>query len=288
MTKKNEFSLEPNKKYLTNSEMQIFRKCKRAWQYKHLLELSADKETPEALHIGSKVHDGLEQWYKTQDLELALNASLSSTNNMPKILVKDYIEWTQKTRVDENLKIIGVEKAITAPIVSDYYYLLGKVDLHFEDETNGAQYYMDHKTASNFSIAKTINMNPQFKQYALIASLNESEEGAQPLAGSLVNIIKKGKRTSRSKPPFYMRLEIYHNQSILDNYKKSVISLIEEMERAKNIDRAGEILDPTFGLHCDWCEYKDVCEAQDDDSLDHESIINFSFIKHDPLERYRK
>lgn len=156
---------------------------------------------------------------------------------------------------------------------------------------------MDHKTVMTFADKlKTLHLDEQMQLYHLIEYLillGEEEEDAQKARtdGALYNMLRKVKRTSKAKPPFYARHEVRHNLQQLRNFWTRTAGVAQRLvELEARLDAGGDhhfVCPPAPTRDCSWqCDFFQICPMFDDGS-DVQSVIETQFeIKHPLAGRY--
>lgn len=300
---------------LSNSELATFRRCKRKWwlnTYRRLKPIAGyGYNTP--IHIGNVVHDALAAYYEPSlrtdpvlyakaifDEELAANPAyeieiLEEWSLVEPMLVS-YIDWLEETGADQNLRFLGSERMVEVPLY-DQHVLISKLDATVEQISDGAKLALEHKTVGDLETPMhLLKIDTQLLTEHLVRYLDAQakgstqEEALDDCHGILYNMLKKNKRTSRSRPPFFKREIIPHNAHELNNHWRHVMTVALEMDRMRNLlDLGGnhhEIVPPSPMKTCKWeCEFFKVCHMFDDGSQV-ESALEAMYEEHDPLERY--
>lgn len=143
-----------------------------------------------------------------------------------------------------------------------------------------------HNTTASFTqLTKQLSMNEQMLFYMLIGYLHN-----QYTAGALYNMIRRVKRSAKSKPPFFDRVPVYHNRIELDAFHqrtKGVIGDIIMMEhRLNNGENHRRVVYPTPTANCSWdCPFYVPCKMMDDGSYA-EEMLERLFAVGDPLAYY--
>lgn len=303
---------------ISNSEMQTFKHCRRRWYLTYYRELGFPEEAQKpvgALQLGTRVHSALQFMYeengnglekikeiyamereKWADDEFAV-AELVKEQDLASAMIEGYIAWLEETGADAGYKIVEVEKAIEIPvtIAGEEVTLRGKLDARVERKSDGARLFLDHKTVGNFTDpVKILHMNEQMKFYHLLEELDSKmKTGAEPphrTDGGLYNMLRKVKRTVRSKPPFYERLEVQHNATEVATMWERVVGVISDIIDVRKRLDAGEshhsVCYPNPGRDCTFmCPFISVCPLMDDGS-DYEAMLSGEFTHIDPHARY--
>ena len=231
---------------------------------------------------------------------------LNKAEDFAKIICEGYVEWLAEEGADSYLQFISAEQEVAVPFPAqglpkdgtEVPHLLAKLDARFLDERTGARVFMDHKTVQNFTDReKWAHLDPQFYTYSLIDYLLLLEESgggdvdeAQWTDGGIINMLRRVKRTARSTPPFYKRMEVRHSMLELRNYFIRVAGEITRIQQTELSLDAGVdhhmVCPPSPSRDCDWkCQYMQLCAMMDDGS-DTEGYIETALVLRDPLERY--
>ena len=297
---------DPNIRYITNSELQSFKQCRRQWWMSYIRRLDKRKSdgSSKAAATGTMVHDALESYYKdptfnaSKAIQHVRSAQAADPNadqfeaeyQLADAMVEGYFEWLEETGADQGLEIVAVEQRIMAPAPGqdEGVQLLGKLDLIAR--MHSTLLTLDHKTVQGFDGTVTaLPMNEQSRHYALI---QRHHNPGDPLQGSIWNMLRKVKRSSRSKPPFYARSEIRWNNDQLDTFKDRLTGEIAEMLRVQAMLEDGAnhqvVAYPSPSTDCSWrCPFHAVCPLMDDPRTDSEMLIDVMYEQRDPLARYQ-
>lgn len=305
-------------RFVTNSEKQTFQDCRRRWYLAYHRGLAPRKEREHGpLPLGTRVHAGLEALYLGEDpIEVyEAYASVSrerldpefddvkkfeSEVELGRIMLAGYLDWLAEEGADDGLEVIAPEESVAASLDrvdgdDRPVHLLGKLDLRVRRELDGAVLFMDHKTAQSFArVFETLAINEQFLTYQLLDRLNLIQAGSDspPATGSLVNVLRKVKRTATAKPPFYRREEIHHGDVELRNFWRRIHSVVTDMLQVEARLAAGEdhltACPPRQSVDCTWrCAFHKVCHLFDDGSHAEEAL-EAHYVPRDPLLRYRQ
>lgn len=311
-------------KNVTNGELRTYKECKRKWWlgwHRKLRPIRA--EGPSAAALGSLVHLGLQVQYDpndqrnpyevviakiTEDMEAVMSqtgdvdtaAEIRKQGELAIIMLEGYFEWLQETGNDQGLTVVAAETKIIAPFPAiPGVNLMGKLDLRLHRELDGARLFLDHKTVGSFAAAmKGLVQDEQLMHYHLLeyldalAQFGEEQAAAQTLtAGALYNMLRKVKRTAQSKPPYYDRIEVTHNQNQLRSYYLRVYGeVLDIMKTAERLDAGephGMVAYPNPTKDCSWkCPFVGVCPIFDEHPEAAEQFVTEWFEVGDPLDRY--
>jgi hypothetical protein len=308
----------------TNSELKTFKRCRRKWWLAYVQRLALLREDKvSAARLGTIVHLGLEAVYDEsgrdpgaviaervrEDVEALRQeaeangwdaeskvAKVEKQGELARIMIEGYVEWLAEEGVNAGLTVIGAEETVEVPLDptdTDGPWLLGKQDVRLHREEDDARLFLDGKTAASIEERERLAyLDEQFKHYHLIEYLKHLHEqsDAQRTDGALIDVLRKVKRTARSKPPFYGRIEVRHNVHALRSYWDRVVGTVEDIRRVEGALEQGEshhvVAYPNPTRDCTWdCPFLAICPMYDDGS-DVESVIKFSYERRDPLTRY--
>lgn len=295
----------------SNSELQCFDDCRRKWYLQYYRRLAKRREAatgPRA--IGNRVHTCLELHYspdRDRDL-LALHDALvqedlarfpdeasdiAKEGELSRAMLEGYVEWIAEEAADEGLSIVSSEEAVEVELdlpSGRPLTLMAKLDVLVEDH-EGRTVFMDHKTVQDFSVARRLHQNRQMLTYCMIQYLRRAAgEDVLPAGGGLYNMLRKVKRTSRAKPPFFMRLAVQHN---VDELRSMYLRVVGELEAILDVEQALDdgadhrlVCWPNPSRDCSWkCDFASVCRGFDDGS-DVESTLADLYHENDPYKRY--
>jgi hypothetical protein len=222
--------------------------------------------------------------------------------NLERAMISGYVEWITETGGDSEFDVIASEQYVEVDITADIgdtisalnsyqgFRLIGKLDVRVKRRRDGVRLFIDHKTLVEFTTVRQIlPIDEQMIHYLLLEFLS-TNEGEERCDGALYNMIRKVKRTGTAKPPFYDRVEVQHNQHVLDNYKRRVIATVADIIDIENsLDQGVEHFDvayPNPTRDCRWkCAFFSVCSMFDDGSRVEDMLKQF-FVKSDPLSYY--
>lgn len=295
---------------LTNSEMTVFRDCRRRWYLGHYKGFTPRRRTEfgAPTSVGNRVHDALQAYYDparlidpVEYIDASCQADLIDFPLREETLRKEwklcsgmvagYLDWLAEEGVDAGYTVIGSEEAREVPLMEDVT-LLAKLDVRVEEDATGHIWSWDHKTGPSGVEPKLLQLNPQALTQHLVEflALKAEEREAELSQGTIFNFLKKSQRTARAKGPFYWRDPVRHNLSELEKHWMHVVSVAKEIQSAEARLDAGEshhfVTPPNPGKDCTWkCEFFQVCSLHDDGS-DVEAAMEDLYTTHDPLERY--
>jgi RecB family exonuclease len=299
-------------RFVTNSEMTTFKDCRRKWYFSYMLRLRPKRKTTSGpMPLGTRVHVAMEALIMGKD-PVAAYLSQAATDRgiwleqhgllgitpaeadikafeseveLGRIMVEGYVEWIAETGADADLEVISVEE----PFV-DGVSLMGKLDVRVRRLRDGARLFIDHKTCQSIDAwLQTAQLNEQFLHYQLLERLKGVETGETAnTQGSMVNLLRKVKRTATAKPPFYHREEIHHSDVELRSYHARLQHQVADMLATETQVSLGNKFAayPRPSRDCSWkCEFKHACPMLDDGS-DVDRFLEEHFESYDPLSHY--
>lgn len=298
---------------VTQSDIAAFKGCRRSWWLGSYLGLSlATEPVVGPLTLGTRVHKAMELYYtdgrdmaeayaeiarkelkRLTDSEVLFDRTAwESENELGRIMLEGYTEWLAETGADSDYEILGAEKRLSH--MFDIYdvevELRGKVDIRVRNLVTGARLVVDNKTTAHFSnLAITAAYNSQLKTYMLLERLADKEHEADWVQGALFNMLRKVKRGVQSRPPYYERLEVHHNDTVMRNfYIQTVGALHDYVATVKALDSGVDpnlVAYPTAGAGCRYCPFRAPCLLMDDGSRVDDMIVSL-YTQHDPHARY--
>lgn len=318
--------------YISNSERQAWNRSRRKWwlSWHRQLEPIA-QNLMSSLATGSRVHRALARWYaldRDPDLnlvrvmqeiidedraqlvqrghqlgldELSVAAQLtefSKYTEVERIMVEGYVKWLEEEGEDSQLEVISSETPLLAHVgtieVNDLtveVYAVGILDARTLSRVDGRRWFIDHKTVGSITAPQpTLHQNEQMLHYLLIEL---AQAGEIVTAGALYNMLRRVKRTTNAKPPFYGRVPITHSVIEVESYRRRLLATVRDIIIAKQRLAAGEshldVVYPTIlGDRCSWdCDFYSVCPLFDDGSYP-EAMLTSRYQHRDPMDRYRE
>lgn len=246
------------------SRLETFEKCKLKFKYRYIDEIIPEIPKSIEAHLGTIVHSTLEWFYKkvmgktipsidevimyySEKWAEEYNSGMPIVNKFMK--EKDYFDKGVKFLIDYYFKhrpfddnTIATEKKVEIKLDElGEKKLVGFVDrLAHNLEKNEIEIH-DYKTANALPTREDLEKNRQLALYSLAI---KEEFGKEKSISLIWHYLAHNQKVCIRKT----------NQQ-LENLKKEVIELINQIESTK-------IFPPTFSRLCDWCEYKDICEAR--------------------------
>lgn len=296
---------------LSNSELQVFKDCRRKWWLNYYRRLQPrKKEYTGPLALGSRVHEALDRYY-SKDIplldayaelvqeemdkmvaEYRDTATLESEAELGRIMLEGYLEWVENEGIDAELEMISTEEIISMPLLDGEVELQGKLDMRVRRLSDGVRMFRDFKTVggSFTDFASQAQMNEQIKTYMLLETAqNKSPE--ERSEGGIFTMLKKVKRTANARPPFYEQIEVRHNVFTLRAFWQQIHGVIRDLMGVKKALDEGA--DPNYVAYprptkdCKWkCQFYAVCPLIDDGSAA-EAAIEEMYEVSDPYGYYK-
>lgn len=289
-------------RFITQSELKDYRRCKRAWHLKWNRRLRKKEFRPSALSQGTYFHLGMENRHDSDPeawrhaIDAAVEADrercdelfhkdMDKQHKLAMVMVEGMIEWAEAEGLDVGITVLESEREVCVDLGD--YSLMGKWDEYVLNEETGETGYRDYKTAPNFSLFKLASQDEQFLVYEVLRRANgESASGW----GQWV-VARKVLRTAAAKPPFYDKHTRRFNDHQVDGMRNRIHGLWQEMERDRRNIADGHdplvVVPPTPTWECPRCPYFTVCSMHDDGSRVEEAIEATYDVK-DPNERYKQ
>jgi hypothetical protein len=279
-------------------------------------------------NIGTQIHTALAGWYVSNPadridprdgIETAIRddwnkfsdafpdtAGLQQTqyvsqSDLVRAMVEGYVQWLGDSGADSILEIESSERYIAADVTDgmkdgnwvvlyDRIVLIGKVDAIVFDHRQNARSFIDHKSGADFEqMTYRMYVRPQLLHYMLL--LDDSSDPV--IHGTTLNMLRRVKRSARSKPPYYRRDYNPYNHSQLRNYWERTQRLIQEIINieyefpGKKLDFYTNELPMNPTNDCKWkCPFTGICDMMDDGS-DWESALKMTTMVTDPNARYK-
>jgi RecB family exonuclease len=294
---------------ISNSEIQTFKDCRRKWWFQYYRRLKPkQKQYTGALALGSRVHEALDQYYSTgkplleayaglvEDEKTILLAEFRDVDTLEKeaelgrIMLDGYLEWVEEEGIDSELEMISTEEIISMPMFDGAIELQGKLDMRVRRKADGVRMFRDFKTVggSLSDFAELAPMNEQIMTYMLLEQ-HQNGEGERS-EGGIFTLLKKVRRTTAARPPFYDQFEIRHNIFTLRSFWDRIHGTVADMMRVRTALDGGE--PPAYHVYprpsrdCKWkCPFFNVCTLVDDGSAA-EPAIEAMYDEGDPYAYY--
>jgi CRISPR/Cas system-associated exonuclease Cas4 (RecB family) len=296
---------------LSNSEIQVFKDCRRKWWLNYYRRLMPKKrDYTGALALGSRIHEALDQYYSSngtvdlleahaalvkKDMETLVaeyrdTSDLESEAELGRIMLEGYLQWMDDEGIDSELEMISTEEVIEMPMFDGEVILQGKLDMRVRRKIDGVRMFRDFKTVggSFADFANQAQMNEQILTYMMLehAQNKAPEERSE---GGIFTMLKKVKRTANAKPPFYQQIEVRHNVFTMRAFWQRIHGTVADLMNVKKALDAGQ--DPNFVAYprptkdCK-CQFYTICPMIDDGSSA-EAAIEDMYEVSDPYGYYK-
>lgn len=295
---------------VSNSEITLFKSCKRSWYMQYYLGRQAPVINPvSATQLGTRVHAALEGYYNPNihnepvgtlraiyDMDVEsypdYEEELRTEEQLAEAMVSGYTEWLTYTGCDQGLEVIGVEQQIEIPFEQDKLgdvYLRARLDMRVRLPYGGIM-FMDHKTCQTFLTEDYLDRDEQARFYMMLQRLSGVAAG-EWVQGGVFNMLRKVKRSSTAKPPFYKREYVEFNNHVMNAQYYRTYAVVKEIVEARARLAAGEdhnlVVYPSPGKDCVWrCPLAaGICSMMDDGS-DWRGASDELLVQVDPYARY--
>ena len=299
---------------LSNSEIQVFKDCRRKWWLNYYRRLMPKKKDyTGALALGSRIHEALDQYYSSDGAIDLLDAHTSLVNKdmdtlvaefrdtsaleaeaeLGRIMLEGYLQWMDEEGIDSNLDKISNEEIISMPLFNGEVVLQGKLDMRVRRKNDGVRMFRDFKTVGgSFSdFGSQAQMNEQILTYMLLEHA-QNIDPSERSEGGIFTLLKKVKRTANARPPFYEQIEVRHNVFTMRAFWQRIHGAISDLIGVKKALDEGA--DPNFVAYprptkdCKWkCQFYTICPLIDDGSAA-EAAISEMYEVSDPYGYYGK
>ncbi len=299
---------------LSNSEIQVFKDCRRKWWLNYYRRLMPKKKDyTGALALGSRIHEALDQYYSSDgvidllDAHTALvnkdmdtlvaefrdTSALEAEAELGRIMLEGYLQWMDEEGIDSNLDKISNEEIISMPLFNGEVILQGKLDMRVRRKNDGVRMFRDFKTVGgSFSdFGSQAQMNEQILTYMLLEHAQNTDPSERS-EGGIFTLLKKVKRTANARPPFYEQIEVRHNVFTMRAFWQRIHGAISDLIGVKKALDEGA--DPNFVAYprptkdCKWkCQFYTICPLIDDGSAA-EAAISEMYEVSDPYGYYGK
>lgn len=272
---------------ITHSDISAFLRCRRAWQYDYVLDYRPPEKLTGALALGTRVHAALEAYYKeeTSDpiewIQKKGEADLEELDRRPDTKPWDYtsmyedmivgrncltayMDWLAETNADANYRVISTEEKVEVPILGGKAILRGKVDLLWEDVSNGFVCTNDFKTSGDNDAAGLrgqLEKSYQHWCYLIAAQHAYPDRIVECAQYTILRKVKKIPTTS--KTPLITRFSVPSTRRSLRSKLAQIERIATEMIHLRS-QSDQSVFYPSPGQACKWCDYKAPCEIADE------------------------
>lgn len=309
---------------ISNSEIQVFKDCRRKWWLVYYRELGPKRtsESPVgAANLGTKVHIALHALYTKDDANPVqiindlydddvafirdndeffseeVIISLRNEQDLAHAMITGFLQWREEEGIDVGMELLAAESVVEVPSNIENVLLRGKMDQRWLRKSDGRRLFRDWKTTQSLTIPQqTLPLDEQMKFYHLLEYLEALQKtGNEPewrTDGALYSMLRKVKRSVRAKPPFYGQIEVHHNKAELHSIWMRVSRIIFEIVTTREeLDAGGDplhVVPPRPSRDCTWkCQFFAACPMFDDGS-NVEGFLAERYEKIDPHRRYNE
>lgn len=276
-----------------NSQVLAYRRCPLSWHNKYVLGLEKIQEdsVEHDRNFGKAIHSALAEWWKQTSGESALEIfkneysvqlnedDKAKTQENGLTLLAKYFERYASDK--EKYELLAVEERIDFKVGGMDFCV--KCDTVVRDKKYGQVYSLEHKTTK-----KSLTFD-YWGQYDPNSQLCAQTAGVKAkygeCAGVIVDAMSFGfrQRAYKGEPAgFHMdfgRMEYNLNQGQLDQWERSTIKTLEDIESDLKFDRWAMNTDS-----CRFCSYKAICQAAWQWPEDKELILLTYQQKANPLD----
>lgn len=201
-------------RYLTNSELRCFKRCRRRWWLDYYRKIRpAVRQLVGPASVGTRVHHVLAGYYvpagsfrpdpwdlfeetvsqdkvllDEQEASEETRARWQGEVDLARAMVEGYLEWVEETSADAGLEIVAPETRLVAdPLFPDFpnARLLAKLDVRAVRASDNSRLFIDHKTVQDLTTPqKTLHLDEQMLHYQLVEFMDllrqKDVEGTSP------------------------------------------------------------------------------------------------------------
>ena len=294
---------------ISNSEVQTYKDCKRKWWLSYYRRLQPKtQQMTGALALGSRIHQALDDYYSKGIPLLEAHSILVATDRkaledsfrdtydldseaeLGRIMLEGYLQWVEENGIDSELEMISTEEIISMPMLEGRVELQGKIDMRVRRKADGVRMFRDFKTVggSFTDFGAMAHMNEQILTYMLLETA-QNKDGERS-EGGIFTLLKKVKRSTNARPPFFDQIEVRHNVFALRSFWQRVNGVLTDLMKTRDDLDAGAdhryVAYPRPSRDCKWkCQFFTVCPLLDDGSAA-EQAISEMFDGGDPYGYY--
>lgn len=268
---------------LSNSKLDKYRSCPRAYQYHYVnnLEPITDGEESHDRNFGKAIHCGLEELYRSGDLEKSkeeFNEAYpnqldiedeSKTSANGKVLLEAYWKTYQKQMQD--WKIIAIEVLDSYEAIPGVEFRV-RLDLIAENLKYGGVYGFDHKTTGkklDYRYWSQFNPSSQISAYYDYIGKKYGQ-----CAGFYIDAMSFGHRKNKYKGEpagFHYQLErqmFTQTKAQIDDWRASEQDWYEKIQVSE-----AKGFYPLNTKSCQYCSFRNICSSGWDWENDSDLIL---------------
>ena len=279
-------------KRLSNSEVSLFKRCRRQWwlaYYRRLGRPEPDYGKPTGL--GTRVHNALAELYKPGeavttesvldfmrkeiDRDIERHPSYEDTirkdGTLALVMMEGYLQWLEEEGLDQDLILVAPEEAVEVPLDDEEVNraahaaglagvnIISKLDVRVQKESDRSRWNLEHKTVQSLTQpVPLLQTDAQLLTEHLVEFLKLLEEGHadQRADGVLYNMLRKVKRTANAKPPFYGREEVRHNlEELRAHWRQTRFWALQILDATRQLNEGvhhQDVVPPSRSRDCTW------------------------------------
>lgn len=297
---------------ISNSEIQKYKECKRSWYVTYYLQRAPRAEVVHpvgATWLGTRMHAALEAYY-SPELKLSrydaarvlrdiymmdiaqwpdAEEDLLAEHDLSHTMLVGYFDWLAETGADQDLTVLATEREILVPF-SEEVMIRGRLDSIVWSKHLKAKLFLDHKNVIQFLDEDYLDRDEQAKFYMMLQRLDKGQKDMH-VDGGIFNMLRKVKRTAKSKPPYYKRITVRHNSDTLNSMYRRTYQAVNEIIDLRNSLDSGilqeQVAYPTPTRDCVWkCPLASGLCVMMDDGSDWAGYLEEQFALTDPYARY--
>lgn len=298
----------------SNSEVRCFKRCHRKWWLAYYRQLGIKEPNGTGpMSVGNRIHEAFALWFTPTDscnpYEVIAEGFARDLERWPDqtdeilkeqelctAMIEGFFQWMAEEGIDQGITIVSTEETVEQPVQLEdgrIVHIRGRLDVRVQRQIDGARLFRDWKTVGSLSKpVRTLHMDEQMLMYHLLEYLQVQASG-QPgelTDGGLYTMLRRVKRTSTAKPPFYDQVEVRHNVHELQSmYLRLVGEITDILALRARLDTGADprmVAYPTPTGDCTWdCDFFPVCPMFDDGS-NAEGMLQALYTTVDPYDRY--
>ena len=294
---------------ITHSDIASYLRCRRAWAWGFVQDEKKPERPVGAAALGTRVHSGLEAYYKSGDDPVEEHDRLAKaaityleTTDAPgweidqlytemiigRNCIISHQDWLAASGADAEFEVVDVEQKLEAPILGGRVILRGRVDIRFRSMNDNMIYTNDWKTSSaQGSVREGFERSYQSPIYIALTAL---QPDAEPVGGAYYTVIRKTKNLARATRPLVERFRVPATRRTAEAKMKQIEAICEDMLVTAARVEAGDLACayPSPMDSCRWCSYKQPCELMDESPEAANAHIASVFQQGGKHERYER
>lgn len=286
---------------VTNSDIEKFLKCRRAWWWGFVENRNLPDKLTGAAPLGNRVHSAIEVWYRdgsdplaehdrlVHDAHNQLLADDAAVWTLDKLYedaivgrncVASFMDWLADTGADHGRTVDGVELVVEAPILDGSVLLRGKIDVRFRMDVSGMLVSDDLKT-TGWDLGRTRDRLERSYQPYVYDYIQSIAHPTEVLAAAEYTVIKKVAR-NRKGVPTIERFSVPGFLRSKPHVYRQIDAIVTEMLRVRTagLERPTDKLAlayPTPGDECAWCDFKQPCLITNESPVAGQEMLDTMF-----------